>query len=213
MGLGPDTETTQTEPADVTQFRTQTIQPFLEGIFRQPTSPQGNPFAQMAAQQPEQQVLQSQFDALSGLSQGGGLGAAQQVIGAAQPVFNHNLQQAGAEFMSQAPSTFNTSAGAGLGNLQARALQDFNLFAGQALQQGQQTGIDAAQTLGGLGQAAGGAQQRFINPTLQLMLGGMGMAQPMPADVASQPGLFGQLLGAAGSIGGGMAAGGTGFFG
>lgn len=195
----PRTETVSREPEDVTGFRQQTIQPFLEGIINAPQS-QANPFAQAAAQSPEQQVLEQTQPALQGLIQGGGQQAAQQVIDAAQPRFQENLETGIAEFMSQTPSTFNTAAGVGAGDIAESALRDFNLFQQQALQQGQQTALGAAGQLGQLAQGAGRAQtQRFVNPTLQLMQGATQFAQPVPPEVVAQPSPLSQIISGAGA--------------
>lgn len=227
--FSPQTETTPREPGDVTQFRTGTLQPFLQGLFTDPTGefsfspgqtqtvttpglgpldPQtftfqgpatstGNPFSQFLAQSPQQQVAS---ETLSALASGGGFGAGQQVVEAAQPQFAENLQQASAEFTSQTPSTFNTATGAGLGNLQQGALNDFNLFARQALAQGQQRGLEAANLLG---QQALQRRQQFINPTLALMQGAFGLSQPIPAQVTEGPSLFSDILGAGATVAGG----------
>jgi hypothetical protein len=72
-------------------------------------------------------------------------------------------------------------------DISSQGLRDFNLFQAEALRQGQQTALQAGGLFGQLAQAAGGAQQRFINPTLQLLLGGMGFGQPRTAATV-QPG-------------------------
>lgn len=210
MGFGPQTETVSREPQDITNLRTGSLSPFLQGIIQNPMGRASNPFSRFLAQSPEQQVLEQTQPALMDLIGGGGMGAGQQVIEAAQPVFQQNLQEAGSQFLAQTPSTFNTAAGAGLGGLQQQALQDFNLFQQQALQQGQQTALRAGQLLGQLGQGAGQAQtQRFVNPTLQLLLGASRLAQPIPPEVVASPGIGSQLLSAAATVGGGLAGSGA----
>lgn len=177
---------------------------FLQGIFSG-----DNPFANMASplqQQatgaisqflgqpaPEQQVFDQLSGDLAGLAQGGGVGAAQQVIGAAQPIFQQNLDFAQGQLQNAAPGRFSSAfVNQGI-DLGSRALQDFNLFQQQALQQGQQTGLQAAGLLGNLASQAGqqpfqrmlgagqlGAQisQQQISPLLSIMQGGLQFGHP-----------------------------------
>lgn len=207
----PETQTVSREPEGFGEFRQEAVQPFLRGLFQNPTGA-SNPFAQQAGATPEARVLQRAQPALGSLVAGGGLGAAQQVIESAQPQFAENLQEAQAQFTSQAPSTFNTAAGAGLGDLTQSALQDFNRFQAQALQQGQQTGIQAAGQFGQLARGAGQAQtQRFVNPTLQLLTSGIGFGRPIPSRTVAGPSPFSQLV--QGASAAGTAALGVGAFG
>lgn len=203
-----NTQKTSREPEDVTRFRQESVTPFLRGILGAPRSQAVNPFAQAASATPENRVLQRAQPALSQLIAGGGQGAAQQVVEATRPQFQRNLQQGIAEFQSQAPSVFNAASGAGAGRITNRAIQDFNRLAAQQFQQGQQTALQAAGTLGQLGQAAGQAQtQRFVNPTLQLLTAGTQLAQPIPAQVTSSPGIGSQILSGAATVGGAAAGG------
>lgn len=146
------------------------------------------------------------------LNQGAqGMGAfdqSQALVGAATPIFDRNLQSSLGALGNQAAGRFSTAFGAQANDLTSRALQDFNLFSQQALQSGlgldlqsrqigQQGALGAANLLGSLSAQAGqnpfnralqagqlglGQTQAAINPTLQLLLGGMGFGQPQALD-------------------------------
>jgi hypothetical protein len=125
----------------------------------------------------------------------------QGVMDALQPVWNQNLQSAFGQLRNSSPSIFNSAQQLQGTDLARQSLNDFNLLASQALQQGvgqQQNaasilgqllgqnkqmnlqglgqagalGQGAAQTLGGLGQGAAGADMS----TMQTLLGGAGQA-------------------------------------
>lgn len=204
------------------------ISPFLQALFSNPQSfMQGlggfaSPLQQQAVGHmgsflnqpaPESRALQQAQPALASLLGGqhglfGGFSAGQQVVNAAQPVFNQNLQGALTQVANRAPSIRNSAFGDQASGLAQRALSDFNLFQQQALQQGQQLDLGAAQMaqqgqLGGLGMlgqlssaagqnpfarmlGAGGLGNQItqgnINPLLQLMLGGMNFGQQHPQE-------------------------------
>lgn len=125
----------------------------------------------------------------------------QGVVNALQPVFQQNLQNAFGQLNASSPSIFNSAQQLQGADLSRQALNDFNLTASQALMQGlgqQQNaasilgqllgtqrnsqmnaltsagslGQGAAQTMGGLGQAAGAGDIS----ALQTLLGGAGQA-------------------------------------
>jgi hypothetical protein len=152
----------------------------------------GNPFAQFLTGQPEQLALEQISPELLALIQGGGVGAAQQVIGAAQPIFAENLARALGLAGAAAPTAGSSALALQGADISSQGLRDFNLFQAEALRQGQQTALQAGGLFGQLAQAAGGAQQRFINPTLQLLLAGMGFGQPRTAATV-QPGALDYL--------------------
>lgn len=132
----------------------------------------------------------------------GGFQQSQQLVQAAQQPFQQNLAAAQGSLASAAPGRFSTALAQQGTDLTSRALQDFNLFQQQATQQGlgldlqagaqqQQGALGAAGLLGQLaGQAGAAPFQRnlqaqqaslaALNPTLQLMLGGLGFLQPQP---------------------------------
>lgn len=128
-----------------------------------------------------QTLIPSVAESAAGLAGGGGLDAGRAVISAAQPLFERNLQSSLALNQAQASSPFSTAFGAQNIDTTARALQDFNFFQQQTLQQGQQTALDAARVIGALGQAesAGplavlGLASRFFQPQQEQGGGGIG---------------------------------------
>lgn len=234
------------------------INPFLQAIFggSNPFAGNASPLQQQAVGQigsflnqpaPETRALGQAQPALQSLLGGqqsqnpfGGFSAGQQVVNAAQPVFNQNLQGALTQVANRAPSVRNAAFGDQASGLAQRALGDFNLFQQQALQQGQQLDLQHAMgnaqlsqqgMLGGLGalgslsQAAGqnpfarmlgagglGNQitQGSINPLLQLMLGGMQFGQQSPLQLAIHPNQGGG--GGLGGVLGGLVGAGLGSF-
>jgi hypothetical protein len=113
--------------------------PFAQQMQTGAFNPGANPFARQQGVQlagvganPYAQQAQNPF-ALQGF-----INPAQTAINAALPVFDRNLRQANAQHASAAPGRF-SSAFVDQGNdLNAQALNDFNLFAGQQLMQGEQ---------------------------------------------------------------------------
>jgi hypothetical protein len=128
-----------------------------------------------------------------GFDQFGGEG----VLQAYQPIFQRNLQDALATQREQGPRF---SSGQDLLGMQTsqRALQDYNAFAQNVLQQGQQTKLQA---MLGQGQLQGQLLQQLLGA---LFTGGGINAAPI---YNVQPGMGQQLLGLAGTIGGGLAGG------
>ena len=132
-------------------------------------------------QSPEARTLQESRGALSGIvNQNSGQG----IIDALQPGFERNLSLA-----NQQGGRFGSANAV----LRSRALDDFNLLSNQALQQGQQNQIGAAQILGMLSGQAGTAD---FGRLLQGF--GVGTQQAGQADIETQrrlglgTGLFGQ---------------------
>lgn len=160
-------------------------------------------------QNPEMEAFNASKNILFG--QGGALGAGgggQQILQALQPLFRQNLDYGLTALSNRVPSMNNSAAAVEGADLTSRAMNDFNLFAAQAMQQGQSNTLGGLGLLGQLaGQAGGGqfgrhmqagqlatqrdlglgnlglqAQQQqysqMVNPTLQLLLAAMGMATP-----------------------------------
>jgi hypothetical protein len=174
------------------------------------------------------------MDMINQGSQGiGGFEQSQKLVGAAQPIFEQNLQGALGQLSNAAPGRFSTAFAGQGGGLAQRALQDFNLFQQQATQQGlgldlqarglsQQGVLGAGNLLGSLSAQAGqnpfarllgagqfGLQQQAAaqNPVLQLLLGGQQMFRPAPLDTAVGQSPVSQIAGlgaaAAAAFGGG----------
>lgn len=158
------------------------------------------------AQNPMQQTQET----LTGLMQGAG----QQVIDAAQPVFNQNLATAQGNLNSAAPGRFSTAfTGQGI-DLAQNALRDFNLFQAQTLQEGQKTQLAAGGLLNDiansqianlLGAGQFGLNQNLagIDPFVQLLGIGAGFGRPAPMESVVQQG-SGGLGGFLGTLGGGL---------
>lgn len=117
----------------------------------------------------------------------------QQVLDAAQPLFQRNLQNA---LSLQRESGPRFSSGQDLLGMQTsqRALQDFNLFAQDVLQRGQQTQLQAL-----------AAQQNALAPLLQTLFKSGGFDSGPIYNVS--PGLGQQFLGLLGQVGGAFAGG------
>lgn len=168
-------------------------------------------------QNPEMEAFQAGQNALFG--QGGVLntgGGGQGVVDALQPVFQQNLNYGLNALTNRVPSVRNSGAAIEGADLTSRAVNDFNLLAAQALQQGQQNTLGGLGMLGQLaGQAGQGAfgrnlaagqlatqrdlglgslglqaqQQAYnqaVNPTLQLLLAALGMATPTAFQTVAQ---------------------------
>lgn len=132
--------------------------------------------ARLLDQNPEMQT----FDIAKGIL-GGQQNPGQGVVNALQPVFNQNLQSSLGQLRNFAPSVFNSQTGLEGGNVAQRAMNDFNLLAAQALQQGvgqQQQG------LGILGQLAGQAGNGAFNRALGA--GSLGLQESQAMTGANQ---------------------------
>lgn len=116
------------------------------------------PAARLAEQNPEMQT----FDLAKGIL-GGQQNPGQGVVNAMQPVFQQNLQSSLGQLRNFAPSVFNSQTGLEGANIGQRALNDFNVVAAQALQQGVS---QQQQGLGILGQLAGQAGNGAFNRML-----------------------------------------------
>ena len=212
------------------------ISPFLQNLFGDPSqNPLQSPFTgqvenallSFMGNNPEQQTFENLEGGLLDIF-GGGSG--ESFGEAAQGISQRNLQQSLGQLSSSAPGRFSSAfAGQGIG-LAQRAQQDLNLLMQQFNQQDIQNRLGAGGLLGSLaGQAGEGAFGRTLQAgefglgqqqqLLQLLLGGLGFAQPQGLDaiVGSSPldkiiggaigagslGLFGKLGGLLGLGGGG----------
>jgi hypothetical protein len=163
----------------------------MQGLGKNPlATPPGSPGMSTNAQ-----GLLGQLSQIEGLPQWQNFGG-QQVLDAAQPIFQRNLQTALGLQREQGPRF---SSGQDLLGMQTsqRALQDFNLFSQDVLQRGQQTQLQAL-----------AAQQGALAPLLAALFKSGGFDSGPIYNVS--PGLGQQLLGLAGQVGG--AALGGGFF-
>jgi len=142
----------------------------------------GQTLAGTPTQNPFNQAIQEQFLTLMGQNTG------QDVIAAAEPVFQRQLQF----IREQAPSRFNTAF---MGE-QGRALQDFNLFQQQVLESGLNRQLAATQGAGQFGLGLSGMDLQQLMAAL-----GAGGAFSAPG-VVNDPGWFGQILNAGATVAG-----------
>ena len=125
--------------------------------------------------------------------------AGQDVLSAAQPIFQRNLQL-GADTLRQSGPRFNSNTERLIGDQGNKALQDFNLFSQNVIESGRNRQLNAAQTYGGLAQGAD-------NSYNQLLQGAGGFANQMQGQqLNSNTALIQALLGLSGQAGIGPAA-------
>lgn len=119
------------------------------------------------------------------------------VVNAAQPIFNRNLQQ-GADIQRQAGPRFASNNERLISDQQGKSIQDFNLFAQQAMESGLNRQLQAASQAGqfSLGQSQLNSQN-FQNMFGQAFEAGIG------APIFQQnPGLFQNIMQTIGTVGG-----------
>jgi len=187
--------------------------PFLQSLFENPnqnplqnalTGQAGEALSSFLGNNPEQQV----FDQLSsGLQDIFGGAGGESFGNAAQEISQRNLQQSLGQLSNSAPGRFSSAfAGQGIG-LAQRAQQDLTLLQQQFGQQDIANRLGAGDLLGTLaGQAGEGAfgraervgefglgQQQQL---LQLLLGGLGFAQPERLDTVVGSSILDKLIGA-----------------
>lgn len=152
---------------------------------------------QMLSQNPEGQA----FDIGKSILQGpGGIfgsgGGGQGVMQALQPLFQQNLKFGLNALTNSVPSVQNSGAAIEGADVTSRALNDYNLLAAQALQQGQQNTLGGLGILGQLaGQAGNGQFGRSMQAdqlTAQNTLGGLGLLGQLAGQAGN--GQFGRSL-------------------
>lgn len=151
----------------------------LQGFLQSGQLPQG--FSQPSALQ------QQSSNAFSNLLNQGNPGTG--VIDAAQPVYQRNLQQS-ADMLRQAGPRFNSNTERLVGEQGNKAMQDFNLFQQQVLQQGQTQQLN---NLTGAGNFANNQQQQQMD-LIQKLLGISGDLGAGPAVLQQHPGTFDQIM-------------------
>lgn len=148
----------------------------------------GNTFAQLVN---GQTAGQQAFNvALPQIQQQLTQGFGQDILGAAKPIFDRNLQL-GADTLRQSGPRFASNTERLVSQQGQNAMQDFNLFSQNVLESGRSRQLQALQTLGGLGQGADQSQQGLLGQAGQFALGQGGQ----------QNQLLSQLLGMAGGLG------------
>ena len=195
---------------------------FLPPTSSFPATPNQGPgtgsIQRLLGQNPEGQAFDISKNLLMGqngvLGSGGG---GQGILAALQPLFQQNLQFGLNALNSSVPSARNSGAAIQGADITSRALNDYNVLAAQAMQQGQQNTLGGLGILGQLaGQAGQGqfgrnlqagqlstqrdlgfgnlalqAQQQgynqAVNPTLQLLLAALGMATPTAYQTVVKP--------------------------
>lgn len=178
---------------DVTQF--------LQGIFQNPQQQ----LQQFLPRSPQNQAIESQFLRMSGLSPSGqqleNFMPGADVVNAARPIFERNLQQ-GADTLRQSGPRFASNTERLVGEQGQRAMQDFNLFSQQVFESGRNRQLQA---LMGAGQFSSQNRQQnlqFLLPMLQqgLIAGGAASAPVITQDPGFLQGTALPLLGTAGTI-------------
>jgi len=218
LGFLTSPSVTQVDPTSQVAGDVQgAISPFLQQLFANPSQNpvQGdlsgqanNAISSFLGNNPEQQV----FDQLQGglLDIFGGAGG-ESFGEAASAVSQRNLQASLGQLANQAPGRFSTAfTDQGIG-LAQRAQQDLTLLQQQFGQQDIANRIGAGNALGTLaGQAGEGAFGRGIQAgelgvaqqqqLIQLLLGGLGFAQPQPLDTVVGSSILDKLIGAGTSV-------------
>lgn len=123
----------------------------------------GNTFAQLLGN-PSQGQTANSLDQILGVNPG------MDILGAAQPIFNRNLQT-GADILRQSGPRFASNTERLVGEQNQKALQDFNLFGQNVLQAGR---AQQFSNLFNIGQFANQQQsqiQQFQQPIIQQLLG------------------------------------------
>lgn len=105
------------------------------------------------------------------------LGQAMSTLGAATPIFDRNLQTANAHMNTAAPGRFSSALAQEGRDLNATALQDFNLFANQAIQQALGLEQQNRESVRNFGLGARGLQQGAAQNTAQNQLDARGLQQ------------------------------------
>jgi hypothetical protein len=111
------------------------------------------------------------------------------VVAAAQPIFQRNLQQ-GADILRQSGPRFASATGQQIGQQGQRAMQDFNLFQQQAIESGLNRQLQATQAAGQFGLGQQGMNMSFLLPLLQQAIS----AGQGPAMIQQNPGFFQNLM-------------------
>lgn len=130
----------------------------------------GNPFKELQYSN-EFKELENPFPELGAINQ------AFQTLTAATPIFDRNLKQANTNLATTAPGRFSSAIAAEGADVNSRALQDFNLFANEALQQGMQLQQQGRESVLNYLLGARGLQQGAVNETRNAQIGARGLQQ------------------------------------
>lgn len=181
---GPSTKRTDINSASLPGL-TDPLQGLLKGFLQsggQLPSTMGQPSA----------LQQQSSNAFSNLLNQGNPGAG--VIDAAQPIFQRNLQL-GADTLRQAGPRFASNTERLVGNQGTQAMQDFNLFQQNVLQQGQQQQLANLMGAGNFANAGAAQQQALI----QQLLGMSGSLGAGPAVLQQNKGGLANIFSALGT--------------
>ena len=186
---GPSTKREDVSTAPIESLGSPTAQ-FLQNLLQNPQQAFGN----LAGVSDLQRQVGATFQ---GILQSKAFG--QDVISAARPGFEENLQRS-ADILRQSGPRFASTTERLVGEQSRRSIQDFNLFQQQVLEAGQSRQLQA---LFGAGQFALGGQGQQLSallPLLQTALGAGGAASgPI---ITEQPGGLANILGILGTAGG-----------
>lgn len=160
----------------------------LESLLKNFLQSKQNPFA--SATQPSDLQRQT-AGAYSSLINQGNMG--QGVINAAQPIFEQNLQR-GADILRQSGPRFASNTERLVGEQTQHALNDFNLFQANALQQGQQQQLANLVGAGDFGNTMQGQALGFDAQMLSQLLGLAGTGGMGPAALIQHQGTFQDIM-------------------
>lgn len=153
----------------------------LQGLF----NGQQNPFGNLTSplQQQTGGAISQYLNQMSPEMRGQGVNPGQQVIDAARPQFDRNLMQANTQLANSIPGRFSSAFAGQSNDLNAKALQDFNMFQAQALQQGQQMQQQQRDGFQNFLLGAQGAGQAQTNNLFSLLGQSLGWSQPSDMNV------------------------------
>lgn len=129
-----------------------------------------NPFQELQFMN-EFKELQNPFPELGAVNQ------ALSTLQAATPIFDRNLKQANTNLATTAPGRFSSAIAAEGSDLNSRALQDFNLFANEALQQGMQLQQQGQDSVLNFLLGARNLQQGAVGDTRDAQISARGLQQ------------------------------------
>lgn len=182
---GPSTNREDVNTAPIQELSPQ-VTDFLQNLLQDPSS-----VANFLPSTPQRQAIESQFARLGGFGPNANGTPGQDILNAATPIFDRNLQQ-GADVLRQSGSRFNSNTERLVGEQGNKAFQDFNLFSQQVLESGRNRQL---QSLLGASQFAGQNRQQNLQLLLPLLQQGLIAGGAASAPVVTQdPGFIGGTL-------------------
>jgi hypothetical protein len=146
------------------------VNPALLAFLNGRPEQMGNPFQEMQFSN-EFKELGNPFPQLGAINQ------AFSTLQAATPIFDRNLKQANTNLATTAPGRFSSAIAAEGSDVNSRALQDFNLFANEALQQGMQLQQQGQDSVLNFLLGARNLQQGAVSDTRKSQIDARGLQQ------------------------------------